>query len=73
VQLHTARVEAILRHAVLVDADVAGRDPNHGAVVAVDDFRRRERRVDLDGQLLGLLAQPGAHLAEADDVVAVVM
>jgi hypothetical protein len=73
VQLHAPCVEPVLRHAVLVDANVAGRDSNHGAVVAVDDFRGRERRVNLDGQLLGLLAQPGAHLAEADDMVAVVV
>ena len=61
------------RLAVLADAHVAGGDALHRAVLVVEHFGGRETGKDLDAQRFGLLAQPAAHVAEADDVIAVVL
>ncbi len=72
VQLHAGCV-AVLVGAVLGDAHIAGGDALHRAILIVEDLRGGEARIDLDTQRLGLLAEPAADLAQADDVVAVVV
>ena len=52
-QLHAAR-ERVFRLAVASDAHVAGRDADHFALVAIKHFRRREARIDLDAERLGM-------------------
>ena len=59
--------------AVLADAHVAGGDAADAAILGVQHLGRGEAREDLDAQRLGLLRQPAAHVAQADDVVAVVV
>ena len=71
-QVHARRV-AVLVLAVLADAHVAGGDAAHRAVLVVEHLGAGEARVDLDAQRLGLLAEPAADVAQADDVVAVVV
>ena len=71
-QLHAAR-EAVGRLAVLADAHVAGRDADHRALVVVEHLGRREARIHLDAQFGRLLAEPAADVAEAGDVVAVIV
>ena len=71
-ELH-ARLEGLGLLAVLADAHVAGGDAAHRAVVVVENLGGREAGIDLDAELLRLLAEPAAEIAEADDVVAVVL
>ena len=71
-QLHARRV-AVLVLAVLADAHVAGGDALDRAVLVVEHLGAGEARIDLDAQRLGLLAEPAADIAQADDVVAVVV
>ena len=71
-QLHARRV-GVLVLAVLADAHVAGGDAAHRAVLVVEHLGAGEARIDLDAQRLGLLAEPAADVAQADDVVAVVV
>ena len=59
--------------AVLADAHVAGGDALHRAVLVVEHLGGGEAGIDLDAQRLGLLAEPAADVAQADDVVAVVV
>ena len=72
VQLH-AELEVVGRLAVLADAQVAGGDADDRAVVVVQHLGGGEAGEDLDAQRLGLLRQPAHDVAEADDVVAVVV
>ena len=72
VQLHALRV-GILVLAVLADPHVAGSDSAHCAVLGVEHLGRGEARIDLHSQRLGLLAEPAADVAQADDVVAVIV
>jgi len=44
----------------------------HAAGGVVQHFGRGEPRIDLDAQRFGLLRQPAAEIAEADDVIAVI-
>ena len=71
-QLHAAH-EVVGRLAVAADAHVAGGDADHGAVLVVKHFGCSEAGIDLDAELGGLLAEPVAERAEADDVVAVIV
>jgi hypothetical protein len=59
--------------AVAADAHVAGGDAAHGALVVVEHFGAGEAGIDLDAERFGLRAEPAAELAQADDVVAVVL
>ena len=61
------------RLAVAADAHRAGGDTADAAVLGVEDFGGGETGIDLDLQCLRLLAEPAAQIAEADDVVAVVV
>ncbi len=72
-QLHAWRVHAFLRIAFAVDAKVTGDDTAHDAVFVDQRFLSGEARVDLDTQVLGLLGQPAAQVAEGNDVVAFVV
>ena len=71
-QLH-AELEVLGRLAVLADAEVAGGDALHRAIVVVEHFRGREAGEDLDAERLRLLRHPAHDIAEADDVVAFVV
>ena len=59
--------------AVLGDAHVAGGDALHRALLGVEHLGGGKARIDLDAQRLGLRRQPAADVAQADDVVAVVV
>ena len=59
--------------AVAAYAQVAGGHALDRAVLVVEHFGRGEAGVDFDAQALGLLSQPAAQIAEADDVVAVIV
>ncbi len=56
-----------------VDAQVAGDDPANHAVLVEQGFLGGEARVDFHAQVLGLLGQPAAQVAQGDDVVAFVV
>ncbi|EAU46901.1 hypothetical protein R2601_13804 [Salipiger bermudensis HTCC2601] len=71
VQFHP-RLVARAGGAVWVLAELAGDHALHLAIVAIDQFRARHAREDLDAQRLGLLCHPAADIAHGNDVVAVV-
>ena len=71
-QVHARRVIRLVL-AVLADAHVAGADAAHRAVLVVEHLGAGKARVDLHAQRLGLLAEPAAEIAQAHDVVAVVV
>ena len=52
------RVNSSAWLAVLADAHVAGGDAAHLAVLAVEHFRRREARIDLDAERFRLGREP---------------
>src|SRR5262249_15420978 len=68
-----AGLEVVGRLTVLADAHVAGGDAEDAAVLAVEHLGGSEARIDLDAKSFGLGGQPAAEVAEADDVVAVVV
>ena len=70
-QLHAGLVVAALL-AFLGDPHVAGGHTRHPAIL-FQHLGRSEPRVDLHPQRFRLRAQPAAHVAEADDVVALVV
>ncbi|MNQ85604.1 hypothetical protein D3C85_1007750 [compost metagenome] len=72
-QFHAGGVVTLFRIALVVDAQVAGDDAAHHAVVVDQRFLGGEARVDLDAEVLGLLGQPAAQVAQRDDVVAFVV
>ncbi len=69
-QLHPPRVVRT-RLAVAADPHVAGGDADDAAFL-LQQLGRPEARVDLDPERFRLACEPAAHVAEADDVVAVV-
>ncbi len=72
VQLH-AQLELARGLAVLADAHVAGGHALDRAVVVVEHLGGSKAREDFNAQCLGLLAQPLDHVAQANDVVAMVL
>jgi hypothetical protein len=72
VQFHAAGKHRA-RRAVALDTHVAGRHALHRTVVVVEHFGGGEAGIDLDAQRLGAACQPAAHIAERDDVVAVIV
>ncbi len=72
-QLHAWGVHAFFRVAFAIDAQVTGDDAAHDAVFVDQRFLGGETRVDLDTQVLGLLGQPAAQVAQGDDVIAFVV
>jgi hypothetical protein len=66
--VHT-RLEVALGLAVLVDAHVAGANPDH-AVAFGEDLGAGEARVDLDARGLAPLGHPPRHVAQRNHVVA---
>jgi DNA polymerase len=63
-QFHAWGVQAFFRVAFAVDAQVAGDDPAHHAVFVEQRFLGGEARVDFHAQVLGLLGQPAAQVAQ---------
>ena len=57
----------------LGDTHVAGGDAAHAPRLVLEQLGRGEAGIDLDPQRLGLLPEPAHHIAEADDVVALVV
>ncbi|BDD93837.1 hypothetical protein PanNE5_32770 [Pandoraea sp. NE5] len=72
VQFH-AQLEVLGRFAVLADAHVAGRHAHDRAVLVVQDLGGREAREDFNAQRFGLLSEPAHDIAQADDIVAVIL
>jgi hypothetical protein len=70
-QLH-ARLIAFGLLAFAVDAYVSGRDALD-SIVVVEHFGGGKPRKDVDAERFCLLPEPAAHVAQADDVVAVVL
>ncbi len=61
-QLHAAgEIAALL--AFLVDAHVAGRDANHRAALAEQDFGGGKAGINLDAERLGFFREPAADIA----------
>ncbi len=71
-QLHAAR-ETVVGLAVAADAHVAGGDADDAAFLVVEHLGGGKARIDLDAEFGRLLAEPAAEVAEAGDVVAVVV
>jgi len=65
--------ETVLVFAAGGYSGVAGCNALDPAVFVKQDLRRRETRIDFRAEVLGLLAQPAAQAAKADDVVAFVV
>jgi hypothetical protein len=59
--------------AVLADAHVAGCDAAHTAVFGIQHFGGGKAGIYLDTHGFGLFGEPAAHIAEADDVIAVIV
>ena len=71
VQFHP-RLKAVRRLPVLAQPHVAGSHALDRAVLVIEDFSGGEAGIDFDAEGFGLLAQPTAEVAEADDVVTVI-
>src|SRR2546426_8356376 len=71
VQLHPGLVGPGLL-AAAADAELAGGDALY-ALAFVEDFSRGKAGKDFNAQALGLPAEPARQVAEADDVVAVIL
>jgi len=71
-QLH-AELEVRAGLAVLLDAQVAGGHPAHAPLLVIQHLGGREAGEDLHAQCLGLLRHPAHHVAQRDDVAAVVV
>jgi hypothetical protein len=69
-QFHAA-LEVAGGFAALVDTHVAGGDADDASVY-LKQFGGGETRIDLDPECLGLVTQPTHHIAQRDDVVAVI-
>ena len=61
------------RLASLANPHIAGSNPAHPAVAVIQHLSRSKTGIDLDPQLLGLLREPTAQIAEADDVITVIV
>jgi hypothetical protein len=72
VQFH-AQLEVFGRFAVFAHTHVAGGHAFDGTVVVVEHFRGGEAREDFHAEVFRLLGQPAREVAQADDVVAVVL
>jgi len=71
-QFH-AELEVFGRFTVLADAHVARGHALDRAIFVVEHFGGGEAREDFHTQVFCLLAQPAGEVAQADDVVAVVL
>src|SRR5574341_2148480 len=71
VQLH-ARLVRVGLLALAIDAQVPRSEAFHRAAF-IEDFCGGETGEDLDPQRFGLFAEPAAYVAEADDVVPMVL
>ena len=71
-QLH-AELKVLGRLSVFADSEIAGGHALDGAVVVVEHFGRSEAGEDFHADALGMRRHPAHHVAEADDVVALVV
>ena len=71
-QLH-AQLEAVARGAFFADAHIARRHAFDRAFVVVQHLCRSKAREDFHAQGLGLLCEPAGDIAQADDVIAMVV
>ena len=58
---------------VPADAHVAGRNPRHSSAPVIKHLGGGKAGINLDAELLRLLGEPAAHVAEAHDVVPLVV
>ena len=65
-------MKRVLHLPFAVHAHVAGGDAPHRAVVVVEKFGRREARIDLDAERLGLRAEVARDIGERADEAAVI-
>jgi len=72
-QFHARGVQAVFWLAFTVNAKVAGDDAAYHAVLVEQRFLGGEAWVDFHAQVLGLLGQPAAQVAQGNDVVAFVV
>src|SRR5262249_51211520 len=72
VQFHAGLI-ALRAVAVAANSEISRGDAPYRAVFAVKHLRRGEAGVDLDPELFRLAREPAAQVAEADDVVAVIV
>ena len=71
-QFHAGLIR-VSRFAVLADAHVTGGHALDRAIVVVEHFRCSEAGKYFNAQRFGLLTEPAHDIAEADDVIAVVL
>src|SRR5690606_12321981 len=72
-QFHAGGVVAFRGVAFAIDAQVAGDDTAHHAVLVDQRFLSGEARVDLHAQVFRLLGQPAAQVTQGNDVIAFVV
>ena len=68
-----ARFERRFLLAVGAHAHVAGRDPGHRTVVVIENLGGGKPGKDVYPQGFGLFAQPAAHIAETDCMIAMIV
>ena len=71
-QFHT-ELKIVGRLAVLADAHVAGGHALDGTIVVVQHFGGRKAGEDFHAQIFRLRGQPARDVAQADDVIAIVV
>jgi hypothetical protein len=71
-QFH-AQLKVGCRFAFFADAHVASSHSFDCTFVVVQNFRSSKAREDFDTECFSLLTEPACHIAQADDVVAVVL
>ncbi len=72
-QFHAGGVQTFFGIALTVDTQITGDDAADHAVIVEQRFLGGEARIDFHAQVLGLLGQPAAQVAQGNDVVAVVV
>ena len=72
-QFHAGGVKAFLRVAFAVNTQVTGENAFYYAILIDQRFLGGKARIDFNAQVLGLLSQPAAQIAQGDDVVTFVM
>ena len=71
-QFHTRLVRAFML-TIPANPHVSGCNSLNAAIFMVQDFSRREPRVDFDFERLSLLREPTAKISETDNIVSMIM
>ena len=58
---------------IFADAHITCCDPAHTAFIVIKHFSGREAGIDLDTKFFSPLTKPATEIAEADDIVAVII